>query len=382
MTSGQMMRLGNYTFAVSTAAYNELVRSSEYRWKEVERVGRAPALQFMGPGADTVKLTGVIFPHYGVLGGRTVGMGQPNQMRAQADRGDPLMLVTGLGSVLGYWCVTAIEEGQTVFMVDGGARKQTFEISMKKYGDDRPGFLGLIRNGIATLAGFLSAVSSVALDVAAAGVTAMLDYGLSNVAASVVSDVITSIPSVAALAPEDLGAVAYALVDRIGMTPSSIGKPADWITMVHAETGYSVVNVAYSIGVLGNLFVVQAGMQPDEAFAVAQAAYRYACANHIAITDLTDGFQWVVANTDDGDFVSRLAAVGVDLAEQFAIAPPGANRTDVVWTQLVAIARLNPAALPVVATNANAVMVAHEFTTNFSSYFRFQREYYGHSLHG
>ncbi|TIM92331.1 MAG: phage tail protein, partial [Mesorhizobium sp.] len=43
-----MMGLGPFRFSLSTAAYQALERSDEYRWVSQDRIGRHPAMQFVG----------------------------------------------------------------------------------------------------------------------------------------------------------------------------------------------------------------------------------------------------------------------------------------------------------------------------------------------
>ncbi|TAN71131.1 MAG: phage tail protein, partial [Magnetospirillum sp.] len=95
-----MMALGGYRFSLSTAAYQDLDRTNEYRWAAQERMGRRSARQFTGPGDETIALSGVILPHY------RGGLGQLDAMRAEAGKGKPLMLVDGLGRVWGKYCIT------------------------------------------------------------------------------------------------------------------------------------------------------------------------------------------------------------------------------------------------------------------------------------
>ena len=52
------MRLGQFTFSVDTAAYQELSRTSEYRWASQDRIGQMPALQAVGPGSESINLDG------------------------------------------------------------------------------------------------------------------------------------------------------------------------------------------------------------------------------------------------------------------------------------------------------------------------------------
>lgn len=58
-----LIGLGPYRFSVSSLNIEELDRSWEYRWEAVNRVGARPAMQFIGPGEETVRLKGLIYPH-------------------------------------------------------------------------------------------------------------------------------------------------------------------------------------------------------------------------------------------------------------------------------------------------------------------------------
>jgi phage protein U len=122
-----MMQLGVYQFSVNTAAYQDLRRSSEYRWKNQERVGQLDALQYTGQGSDTITLSGVVFPGY------KGGTGQLNAMRAQAGTGQPLLLVDGQGFIHGRWVIEKIDEQQAVFARAGVPRRQQFSLQLRKY---------------------------------------------------------------------------------------------------------------------------------------------------------------------------------------------------------------------------------------------------------
>lgn len=122
-----MMQLGAYQFSVDSAAYQELSRSSEYRWAAQERVGAADALQYTGPGAETIELRGVIYPFY------RGGINQLTRLRAQASLGVPLPLISGQGGVFGLWVVQAVREGQRVFAPGGAPRRQDFDLRLRRY---------------------------------------------------------------------------------------------------------------------------------------------------------------------------------------------------------------------------------------------------------
>ncbi len=125
-----MLALGDYRFSVDTAAYQELVRATGYRWTAQPRLGRPPARQFLGVGDDTVTLRGVVYPHH------RGGLGQVDAMRAEAERGRPLPLVAGDGRVLGRWTILRIEETQPAHWAGGAPRRQDFRLELAAYGED------------------------------------------------------------------------------------------------------------------------------------------------------------------------------------------------------------------------------------------------------
>lgn len=124
-----MMTLGDFQFGIATAAYQELTRTTEWRWPSQERFQQLPALQYVGPGGDTITLPGVIYPEY------RGGLGQLAAMRALANKGEPMTLVSGTGSVMGRWVIERLEEKQTMFAEQGVGRKQEFTLSLRKFDD-------------------------------------------------------------------------------------------------------------------------------------------------------------------------------------------------------------------------------------------------------
>jgi phage protein U len=125
-----MLALGAFRFGVSQSGYQSLSRTAAYRWEKLDRLGRAPALQYLGPDAQEITLEGVIYPHF------KGGLRQIEFMRLLAGTGMPQMLVDGLGFVWDRWCVTSIEERKSVFMADGAPRKIEFTITLQAYGAD------------------------------------------------------------------------------------------------------------------------------------------------------------------------------------------------------------------------------------------------------
>ena len=60
MPADTMPALGRYRFSLSTAAYQEFARTARYRWVANNGVGSEPTQQYLGPGEQTVRLSGVI----------------------------------------------------------------------------------------------------------------------------------------------------------------------------------------------------------------------------------------------------------------------------------------------------------------------------------
>lgn len=124
-----MMQLGPFQFGLSTAAYQELKRSTEYKWAKQERFGQYAARQFTGPGDDSITLTGVIYPEF------RGGTFQLDDMRETAAEGIPQMMVSGRGDIMGLWVIERVEESQTIFADQGVARRQEFSLQLCKYDD-------------------------------------------------------------------------------------------------------------------------------------------------------------------------------------------------------------------------------------------------------
>ena len=125
-----MMALGAFRFGVNRANYQTFIRSASWRWEAQDRVGRRPALQFLGPGTEEITLEGVIYPHF------KGGLRQIELMRLVANAGQPLILVDGLGWVWERWVIVGVEERKSVFMADGAPRKIEFTVNLKAYGSD------------------------------------------------------------------------------------------------------------------------------------------------------------------------------------------------------------------------------------------------------
>ena len=130
MPTEPLMTLGKYVFGVGTAAYDEMQRVAEYRWKALERLGRPLARQWLGPGQETIELSGAIYPV------RRRAEEEMDALRAEARKGEPLRLMLGTGEILGLWVIERIRETGTLHLPGGVSRKVEFRVRIAYYGED------------------------------------------------------------------------------------------------------------------------------------------------------------------------------------------------------------------------------------------------------
>lgn len=131
MAAQILMTLGGFQFEINTAAHDQLKRESAYRWEKQDRLGREPAMQFIGKGEEKISLNGTIYPHF------RGGLGQINTMRRMADDGEPLQLIDGLGNVFGRYCILQVQETQAVYVGPGIPRRMDFSLELSRYGEDQ-----------------------------------------------------------------------------------------------------------------------------------------------------------------------------------------------------------------------------------------------------
>lgn len=137
--SDVLMGLGRFRFEVTKHAYEELDRSVGGRWEEVPRIGRRPALQFLGATKGTISITATIYPEY------TGGLAQVDDMGAAAEAGEVLMMVGNsgsLGKVMGRWVIEELGDRQSFFKRDGSPRKVEVTLTLGRYGEDGDGMAG------------------------------------------------------------------------------------------------------------------------------------------------------------------------------------------------------------------------------------------------
>ncbi len=133
-----LMSLGLFVWGINTLSYQDLQRSSSWRYGKNNRVGKRPSSQFLGPGDDTITLSGWISPE---LAGDITSL---DQLRVMADAGKPYVLVSGTGVVFGLWEITNITETNTLFYPNGNPRRIAFSLTLSRTDDDQIDQIGLI----------------------------------------------------------------------------------------------------------------------------------------------------------------------------------------------------------------------------------------------
>ncbi|KAA0948069.1 MULTISPECIES: phage tail protein [unclassified Pseudomonas] len=131
-----MLALGMFVFSLSTAAYQELQRQTEWRHASNSRIGAVPARQFLGRGDDTITLPGIILPE---LAGSALSL---DVIRLMANTGKAWPMVEGSGRIYGLWVIESLSETKTLFFRDGTPRRIEFNLSLKRIDDDRIDLLG------------------------------------------------------------------------------------------------------------------------------------------------------------------------------------------------------------------------------------------------
>jgi uncharacterized protein len=131
-----MMSLGLFLFTLPTIVFQELSHKRDVRHAWNERVGAADAVQFLGPGTETISLKGVT----------AYGINHPKASYAILNKmmqtGKAFPLIDGLGNVFGHYVIESLDVSKSVFQKFGQARRSEFTLELRRA--DNPG--GPVRN--------------------------------------------------------------------------------------------------------------------------------------------------------------------------------------------------------------------------------------------
>lgn len=121
-----MMILGMFVFGLSTLAYQELQRQTEWKHPSNAVVGARDVSQFTGKGDDVITLNGWVAPEL------TGSMYSLDALRFMADTGKAWILIQGTGRIIGNFVITSMREGKTYFASDGEPARVDFTVTLKR----------------------------------------------------------------------------------------------------------------------------------------------------------------------------------------------------------------------------------------------------------
>jgi len=123
----RMLALDLFIFQIGTLPYQELRQRFEWRFAESDRFRARAATQFLGVGAETVELAGVIYP------GESIGdYASIERLKDMAQTGQAYELTAGTGEVLGSFTIRTLDLTKSLFFEDGAARKSDFTLSLAR----------------------------------------------------------------------------------------------------------------------------------------------------------------------------------------------------------------------------------------------------------
>jgi phage protein U len=125
-----MMILGLFIFELKTAPYQQLGWENSWRHVKADRVGGSPRYQYIGPGEESLTLTGVLYPE--ITGGDISLMA----LRAMGYTGYAWPLIEGTGLMFGMYVITGLKQNRATFFRDGKAAVIEFSLSLKKVNED------------------------------------------------------------------------------------------------------------------------------------------------------------------------------------------------------------------------------------------------------
>ena len=120
------MILGDFIFSIRGLSQNGVSIISDYKWESVDKVEGLPFFQYLGEKQETVEITGVFYPKFSE-NYKTISDIRNSNLISR-----PNSFITESGEVLGKFVITSIEENQSYFDKDIGAKRIEFSIKLKK----------------------------------------------------------------------------------------------------------------------------------------------------------------------------------------------------------------------------------------------------------
>jgi phage protein U len=168
------MMLGNFQFSLKTLSANSLLRSTEFKWVDTDRVGDLPYVQNLGISKDNVEIEGVFYPklnsttQYNSVDKMAIGTTKEKakefmlsqlgleQFSDSASRWQTISdirnsdlcktannLITDSGEILGKFVIISISETQSYFDKSGVPQKIEFKLTLKRTPGVKDAFVGI-----------------------------------------------------------------------------------------------------------------------------------------------------------------------------------------------------------------------------------------------
>lgn len=126
---GVLLAWGPYLFETGAASFEELRDTFEGQWAEHKIFGRRPAAQYTGPGKNTVRIRGTIYPDYTGAG----SLATIHALKGDVEAGTINQLVTGDGDVIGPWRCEKGERVDASHDTDGGPLKVSYDFDFARH---------------------------------------------------------------------------------------------------------------------------------------------------------------------------------------------------------------------------------------------------------
>jgi uncharacterized protein len=138
-----MMSIGLFVFSLPTIVYQDLQHKMGAKFAIADRVGARDAVQYIGPGAETITLSG----------STADGINDPetsfDQLVGMMESGQGWPLVDGLGRVYGDFIIEQLDRKKTIFDSNGQPKKTEFGIDLRRVDDGATSSpTGSIANGL------------------------------------------------------------------------------------------------------------------------------------------------------------------------------------------------------------------------------------------
>ncbi|MEJ6008665.1 phage tail protein [Novosphingobium aquae] len=121
-----VLTIGMFVFGLPRMVYDDLARRAAWRWGESERFGARAAAQYLGPGEETISISGVLVPE--IAG----AFSDIESLREMATSGEVWPVVLGNGQVLGDFRITAIDDRWRNIVEGGLPRAVDFSVELKR----------------------------------------------------------------------------------------------------------------------------------------------------------------------------------------------------------------------------------------------------------